>query len=281
MRGLRKGTWSKEEDQLLRRCIEKFGEGKWSQVPLRAGLNRCGKSCRLRWLDYLRPNIKRGDFEPDELDLIIRMHKLLGNRQVRQLICYLRWSLIAGRLPGRTANDIKNYYNTHLKKNSFFKYHTDQEEQVVMVENLDNNINDHCPRVPKRKCQLLLDINNVDDGNNVNLLKMKTKIIRPLPRRFSRGEWQWITNKALPENRTDNINSATAATTPNMDSSKRSTKFSEGIDDDHRTHYFNYDNDQEVDEGGNVADNNYWNSFYLDHNSGHMLGEEQDPYFIF
>lgn len=136
MRGLRKGTWSKEEDQLLRRCIEKFGEGKWSQVPLKAGLNRCGKSCRLRWLDYLQPNIKRGDFEPDELDLIIRMHKLLGNR----------WSLIAGRLPGRTANDIKNYYNTHLKKNSFFKYDTDQEEQVVVIEKLDNNINDHCPR---------------------------------------------------------------------------------------------------------------------------------------
>ncbi|MCL7048992.1 hypothetical protein MKW94_025465, partial [Papaver nudicaule] len=77
--GLRKGAWSKEEDLLLRRCIVKYGEGKWTQVPLRAGLNRCGKSCRLRWLDYLQPNIKRGDFEPDELDLIIRMHKLLGN----------------------------------------------------------------------------------------------------------------------------------------------------------------------------------------------------------
>ena len=45
-----------------------------------AGLKRCGKSCRLRWLNYLRPDIKRGNISPDEEELIIRLHKLLGNR---------------------------------------------------------------------------------------------------------------------------------------------------------------------------------------------------------
>ncbi|KAJ0797740.1 putative transcription factor MYB family [Helianthus annuus] len=102
---LRKGAWTAEEDMLLKNCVENFGEGKWHLVPLRAGLNRCRKSCRLRWLNYLRPNIKRGDFDKDEVDLMFRLHKLLGNR----------WSLIAGRLPGRTANDVKNYWNTHLR----------------------------------------------------------------------------------------------------------------------------------------------------------------------
>ncbi|XP_049401378.1 transcription factor MYB1-like [Solanum stenotomum] len=102
--GVRKGSWTEEEDFLLRKCINKYGEGKWHLVPIRAGLNRCRKSCRLRWLNYLRPHIKRGDFAPDEVDLILRLHKLLGNR----------WSLIAGRLPGRTANDVKNYWNTNL-----------------------------------------------------------------------------------------------------------------------------------------------------------------------
>ncbi|XP_049399625.1 transcription factor MYB1-like [Solanum stenotomum] len=102
--GVRKGSWTEEEDFHLRKCIQKYGEGKWHLVPSRAGLNRCRKSCRLRWLNYLRPHIKRGDFEPDEVDLILRLHKLLGNR----------WSLIAGRLPGRTANDVKNYWNTRL-----------------------------------------------------------------------------------------------------------------------------------------------------------------------
>ncbi|XP_059644807.1 transcription factor MYB1-like [Cornus florida] len=104
--GVRKGSWTEEEDHLLRKCIEKNGEGKWHQVPVFAGLNRCRKSCRLRWLNYLRPNINRVDFTADEVDLIVRLHKLLGNR----------WSLIAGRLPDRTANDVKNYWNTHLQK---------------------------------------------------------------------------------------------------------------------------------------------------------------------
>ncbi|KAH9614922.1 hypothetical protein KSS87_000983 [Heliosperma pusillum] len=103
---IKKGSWTDEEDNLLRKCIDKHGEGNWHRVPQRAGLSRCRKSCRLRWLNYLKPNIKRGQFSEDEVDLIIRLHKLLGNR----------WSLIAGRIPGRTANDVKNYWNTHLHK---------------------------------------------------------------------------------------------------------------------------------------------------------------------
>ncbi|EYU44570.1 hypothetical protein MIMGU_mgv1a023318mg, partial [Erythranthe guttata] len=79
--GVRKGAWTKEEDQLLRKCVQTYGEGKWHLVPLRTGLNRCRKSCRLRWLNYLRPNLKRGIFNQDEIDLIVRLHRLLGNRQ--------------------------------------------------------------------------------------------------------------------------------------------------------------------------------------------------------
>ncbi|KAJ7964503.1 Myb transcription factor [Quillaja saponaria] len=106
--GVRRGAWSQEEDKLLRHCIQNYGERKWHLVPQRAGLNRCGKSCRLRWLNYLKPNIKRGDFTMDEVDLIIRLHKLLGNRYTVDEDNVHRWSLIAGRILGRTANDEKN-----------------------------------------------------------------------------------------------------------------------------------------------------------------------------
>ncbi|KAK9668002.1 hypothetical protein RND81_13G028000 [Saponaria officinalis] len=101
-----KGAWTTEEDMKLADYVQQHGAKKWKTVSLKAGLNRCGKSCRLRWLNYLRPNIKRGSISDEEEDLILRLHKLLGNR----------WSLIAGRLPGRTDNEIKNYWNSHLSK---------------------------------------------------------------------------------------------------------------------------------------------------------------------
>ncbi|XP_008808618.1 myb-related protein Hv1 [Phoenix dactylifera] len=101
-----KGAWTKEEDQRLIAHIRAHGEGCWRSLPKAAGLLRCGKSCRLRWINYLRPDLKRGNFTEEEDELIIKLHSLLGNK----------WSLIAARLPGRTDNEIKNYWNTHIRR---------------------------------------------------------------------------------------------------------------------------------------------------------------------
>uniref|UniRef100_A0A7N0T0K7 Uncharacterized protein n=1 Tax=Kalanchoe fedtschenkoi TaxID=63787 RepID=A0A7N0T0K7_KALFE len=101
-----KGAWTKGEDDRLVAYIRAHGEGCWRSLPKAAGLLRCGKSCRLRWMNYLRPDLKRGNFTEEEDEMIIKLHGLLGNK----------WSLIAGRLPGRTDNEIKNYWNTHIKR---------------------------------------------------------------------------------------------------------------------------------------------------------------------
>ncbi|XP_073287046.1 uncharacterized protein [Primulina huaijiensis] len=139
----KKGPWTVEEDELLMNYIRGHGEGPWKSLPHRAGLHRCGKSCRIRWMNYLRPNIRRGNITPDEDDIIIRMHMLLGNR----------WSLIAGRLPGRTDNEIKNYWNTRLSKKK-------RSSKAISLLGI--------PRLPFRHGKNNLDLNASNYKGNIN-----------------------------------------------------------------------------------------------------------------
>ncbi|KAK2406810.1 myb-related protein [Trifolium repens] len=184
--GLHKGPWTTKEDALLTKYVQAHGEGQWKSLPKKAGLLRCGKSCRLRWMNYLRPDIKRGNISPDEDDLIIRLHSLLGNR----------WSLIAGRLPGRTDNEIKNYWNTHLVKKiqrnqqtcDVSSDHDDEQEQTKKKKK--NNTNNK-----KRKK------NDKKKGakNNNHQEEERIKVFSPKPIRI----------KAINLPRTDSGNSFT------------------------------------------------------------------------
>ncbi|CAI9777209.1 unnamed protein product [Fraxinus pennsylvanica] len=116
---VKKGPWSPEEDTELKSYIEKHGTGgNWIALPQKIGLKRCGKSCRLRWLNYLRPNIKHGGFTEEEDNIICSFYMSIGSR----------WSIIAAQLPGRTDNDIKNYWNTRLKRKLLGKQR--KEKQV-------------------------------------------------------------------------------------------------------------------------------------------------------
>ncbi|KAL9248884.1 Transcription factor MYB35-like protein [Drosera capensis] len=104
---VKRGLWTPEEGVKILAYAANYGVGNWTLVPKKAGLNRCGKSCRLRWTNYLRPDLKHDNFSPQEEEPIIQLHHAIGSR----------WSLIAKQLPGMTDNDVRNYWNTKPRKN--------------------------------------------------------------------------------------------------------------------------------------------------------------------
>ncbi|KAI3727509.1 hypothetical protein L6452_16125 [Arctium lappa] len=142
--GVKKGPWTAEEDKKLIKFILSNGPCCWRALPKLAGLRRCGKSCRLRWTNYLRPDLKRGLLTQPEEQLVIDLHARLGNR----------WSKIASHLPGRTDNEIKNHWNTHIKK-KLIKMGIDPVTHKPLQKETDQTSSS-----PKQQSPSLSDVNS-------------------------------------------------------------------------------------------------------------------------
>ncbi|KAJ0754427.1 putative transcription factor MYB family [Helianthus annuus] len=175
--GVKKGPWTPEEDIMLVSYVQQHGPGNWRQVPTNTGLRRCSKSCRLRWTNYLRPGIRRGEFTDEEEKMIIQLQALLGNK----------WAAIASYLPERTDNDIKNYWNTHLKK-KLRKLQMGSDEHDLIHKKKDrfassttSSSSSHCISRGQWEKRLQTDIHLAKQALNDALSVDKKPIIIPQP----------------------------------------------------------------------------------------------------
>ncbi|KAK4833522.1 hypothetical protein QYF36_018641 [Acer negundo] len=158
--GWRKGPWTPEEDKLLNEYVNLHGEGRWSSVARSAGLNRSGKSCRLRWVNYLRPGLKRGQITPQEEGIIIELHALWGNK----------WSTIARYLPGRTDNEIKNYWRTHFKKREKSSHKQEKRKaQLLKQKQQQENMSRVSSHADTDKLLKVIDQGNPENQQNITV----------------------------------------------------------------------------------------------------------------
>lgn len=102
-----KGNWTKEEDEILTQWVHEHGESGWTKIAAQLP-GRIGKQCRERWTNCLKPDIKKTNWTEEEDNLIIKLQATLGNK----------WAKMAEFVEGRTDNQIKNRWNSVLKKKS-------------------------------------------------------------------------------------------------------------------------------------------------------------------
>jgi len=100
-----KGRWTPEEDQMLADLVKEHGTKNWRFIASHLK-GRLPKQCRERWCNQLDPQIRKDALTPKEWSLVRAAHEKLGNR----------WADIAKLIPGRTANHIKNQWNTMLRR---------------------------------------------------------------------------------------------------------------------------------------------------------------------
>lgn len=193
---LRKGLWSPDEDEKLLRYITEHGHGCWSSVPKLAGLERCGKSCRLRWINYLRPDLKRTRFSSQEENLVIQLQSVLGNR----------WSRIAAQLPGRTDNEIKNLWNSSIKKKLMQKGIDPNTHKPLSEVKLSTS---KCPEKASRELDTAISLNLKADSSKPSLIDVSSCKIEKgddnLNASKTSAHQEFFPDKSLPFNRYPNI----------------------------------------------------------------------------
>ncbi|XP_016504485.2 transcription factor MYB2-like [Nicotiana tabacum] len=228
-----KGGWTLDEDSKLIHYISLLGQGRWDSLAHFAGLKRTGKSCRLRWMNYLRPNLRRGELTPQEQLLILLLHFRYGNR----------WAKIAEHLPGRTDNEVKNYWRTKVQKHAK-QLHCD----VNSLQFRDFLHYQWLPRLTEQiratsssQEQLMSSSSSFTSHNNTEVLILENST-------FLQTGINGSTNITCPINHTPNVAEVTSLIDDNiwnLLSGNRTSGFEDGFSDLSSTDMAVYSNSQD------------------------------------
>nr|XP_016504485.1 PREDICTED: transcription factor MYB108-like [Nicotiana tabacum] len=228
-----KGGWTLDEDSKLIHYISLLGQGRWDSLAHFAGLKRTGKSCRLRWMNYLRPNLRRGELTPQEQLLILLLHFRYGNR----------WAKIAEHLPGRTDNEVKNYWRTKVQKHAK-QLHCD----VNSLQFRDFLHYQWLPRLTEQiratsssQEQLMSSSSSFTFHNNTEVLILENST-------FLQTGINGSTNITCPINHTPNVAEVTSLIDDNiwnLSSGNRTSGFEDGFSDLSSTDMAVYSNSQD------------------------------------
>ncbi|CAI5728306.1 unnamed protein product [Peronospora effusa] len=151
--GLIKGPWTPAEDRILTSLITRYGIGKirWCDLALHLP-GRIGKQCRERWCNHLDSRIRKGQWTPEEDDMVFSWQQKLGNK----------WSEIAKLLPGRTENAVKNRFNSAARRKWLMNQASKSASSLLMPTTPANQT-----RAPHNQQHSLLQPSSLHQEGNI------------------------------------------------------------------------------------------------------------------
>lgn len=105
-------SWSKEDDVRLTEIMKKYKNPRdWEPIAKEHGCGKSAKECHERWIRYLKPGVRKGQWSDQEDAIVIEAVTTSAEQP------FTRWSDLAQRLPGRVGKQIRDRWVNHLNPN--------------------------------------------------------------------------------------------------------------------------------------------------------------------
>lgn len=117
-----KGQWTSEEDEILRKAVQRFKGKNWKKIA-ECFKDRTDVQCLHRWQKVLNPELVKGPWSKEEDEMMVELVQKYGPK---------KWSTIAQHLPGRIGKQCRERWHNHLNP-SINKEAWTQEEELALI----------------------------------------------------------------------------------------------------------------------------------------------------